>query len=124
MTDPLNLIKKCPKCELVWIKVSGCDGDTFCGSRADYLDDKKKCKFRSYSKYIFKKIGGCFKWFKAENKPCEIIPKKKSDLKGKGCGFKFNWQDLPRIDKKELEQLFEVKNIDDIIESVTSRNDF
>jgi hypothetical protein len=25
-TVPLNLIKKCPQCGEVWIKVSGCDG--------------------------------------------------------------------------------------------------
>ena len=91
MTDPLNLIKKCPQCHEVWIKVSGCDGETFCGNRADYLDDSRKCKFRAYSKYIFKKIGGCFRWFKAVNKPMEIIKKKNSDLNGIGCKFPFIW---------------------------------
>ena len=31
-SDPRNMIKKCPFCELIWIKVSGCDGETFCGN--------------------------------------------------------------------------------------------
>ena len=71
MTDPLNLIKKCPQCGEVWIKVSGCDGNTYCGNRADYLDDISKCKFKSYSKYVFKKVGNAFSFFKQDKKPNE-----------------------------------------------------
>ena len=32
--DPRNLLKKCPKCGLVWLKVSGCEGETICGNRS------------------------------------------------------------------------------------------
>jgi hypothetical protein len=41
-TDILNLIKRCPNpdCGLVWLKVQGCDGITYCGNRADYSDDR------------------------------------------------------------------------------------
>jgi hypothetical protein len=31
-SDPLNLIKICPYCSEVWIKVSGCDNETKCGN--------------------------------------------------------------------------------------------
>jgi hypothetical protein len=57
MTDPLNLIKQCPDCKEVWIKVSGCDGQTHCGNRAAYYDD---AKFKAYSKYVFKKLKNSF----------------------------------------------------------------
>ena len=29
---PFNLVKKCPNCGLIWLKVDGCDGDTTCGN--------------------------------------------------------------------------------------------
>ena len=31
--DPRNMIRKCPRCNEVWIKVEGCDGKTTCGNR-------------------------------------------------------------------------------------------
>ncbi len=31
--NPRNLIRKCPYCEEIWIKVEGCDGETECGRR-------------------------------------------------------------------------------------------
>ena len=43
------------------------------------------------------------------------MTKKNSDKKGRGCGESFVWKELPRMDRKELEKLFEVKNIDDIV---------
>ena len=29
---PFNKIKQCPNCNLVWLKVLGCDGVTTCGN--------------------------------------------------------------------------------------------
>jgi hypothetical protein len=68
MTDPFNLIKQCPNCKEYWMKVSGCDSDTWCGRRADYLDDYKVCRFKAYTKYVFRKVGNAFSWIKSENK--------------------------------------------------------
>ena len=50
--DPLNLIKQCPNCKEVWIKVTGCDGSTFCGNRAGNDDDSSVFRFKAYAKYI------------------------------------------------------------------------
>lgn len=35
LNDPKNLIKRCPHCREVWVKVEGCDGTTTCGNRAE-----------------------------------------------------------------------------------------
>lgn len=64
--DPLNLIKQCPNCKEVWIKVTGCDGSTFCGNRAGNDDDSSVFRFKAYAKYIFKKIGNSFTWQKSQ----------------------------------------------------------
>ena len=39
ITDPLNLIKQCPDCKKIWIKVSGCDGLAFCGDKPASYDE-------------------------------------------------------------------------------------
>lgn len=31
--DPRNMIRACPECKEIWIKVEGCDGVTTCGNR-------------------------------------------------------------------------------------------
>lgn len=61
MSDPLNLIKKCPnpECGLVWIKVFGCDGETYCGHRLS-AKEELECKVKTYGKYLFKKVGDTF----------------------------------------------------------------
>ena len=47
-----------------------------------------------------------------------------SSLKGRGCGARLVWSELPRMDRKELEKLLEVKNLDDIVQLVTKNKDF
>lgn len=39
-TDPRNLIKRCPNCQLIWYKTEGCDGATTCGNKSfsSYFD--------------------------------------------------------------------------------------
>ena len=31
--DPRNMIRRCPHCGEIWMKVEGCDGQTRCGER-------------------------------------------------------------------------------------------
>jgi len=38
-TNLRNLLKKCPYCDLIWIKVLGCDGATTCGNLPNAKDD-------------------------------------------------------------------------------------
>lgn len=39
-----NFIKACPNCGLIWLKVSGCEGETTCGAfpiKDEYFHDYK-----------------------------------------------------------------------------------
>ena len=33
--DPINMFKRCPnpECNIMWVRVEGCDGATTCGNR-------------------------------------------------------------------------------------------
>lgn len=33
-------MRKCPHCGLIWLKVIGCDGETYCGKRVNSNFDK------------------------------------------------------------------------------------
>lgn len=41
-----NLIRKCPFCKEIWVKVSGCNGSTRCGER-ETRSDKEIKEFNS-----------------------------------------------------------------------------
>ena len=52
-SDPRNLIKACPFCGLIWVKVVGCDGDTTCGSPPRIIDKiKNEFSFSTFN-YIY-----------------------------------------------------------------------
>lgn len=43
----VSVLKACPHCGIVWNKVSGCDGVTFCGT--DYVDVSPRTSFARFS---------------------------------------------------------------------------
>lgn len=36
--DVEDLLKKCPNCDRIWMRVEGCEGKTSCGGRAQLVD--------------------------------------------------------------------------------------
>jgi len=55
--DPRNMIKNCPHCGEIWIKVEGCDGTTSCGNRKwskGMWDTFASGHMSQYFKYSFK----------------------------------------------------------------------
>lgn len=36
--DLRDMFKQCPRCSLIWMKVQGCNGQTFCGNRPSVYD--------------------------------------------------------------------------------------
>ena len=64
--DPRNLIKKCPYCGEIWVKVLGCNFVT-CGNLPNQADKLKK-GILSYSvfKYRFSWDKGVFKYTKED----------------------------------------------------------
>lgn len=54
MYDIRDLLKKCPKCGLIWMRVEGCEGETSCGGRPQIFDfEDSKFMLR----YHFKRDG-------------------------------------------------------------------
>lgn len=109
--EPKNMIKACPHCKIIWVKVTGCDGETSCGNRlsGDYLFDRKPSDTFTTPKFKFTWKDKAFKWVKElikYNKPIAISDSSsKSTTKGVGCGKAFTWKDQPAIDNKILNEL-------------------
>lgn len=117
--DIRNLIKRCPNCNLVWVKVEGCDGETTCGNRpSSYFDTMKKVfPFRYNSKWLngsllFERISS--NW-KAITKQASVS---KQNEKYIGCGAKFEWRSLPRLQENEIKELFNATTIDQVLSAI------
>jgi len=70
------MIRRCPHCDLIWIKVQGCDGLTNCGSRAwsgdAFVDSSEgsSSTIQKKKKYWFEFLGETVKWI--EQKATEV----------------------------------------------------
>jgi hypothetical protein len=119
--DPRNLIKRCPHCGLIWFKTEGCDGSTTCGQRvSNYYDISAKVIF----KYVLKRINGKLEWEKNSMKESSVKQSKIADSNSKqvGCGRKFVWSRLPKLEDELILELFKVKTIDEAIELIKADN--
>jgi hypothetical protein len=59
--DPRNMIKACPNCGEIWVKVEGCNGSTTCGSR---VSDNVTEKGKFFCKFVFNFAKGKLSWTK------------------------------------------------------------
>ena len=81
MKDPRNLIKRCPFCKEIWYKVSGCDGETLCGTEPEYKNDIIRDS-KDIKKEIKKLFTHCFEWCKGK-----LLYLKKKDPKKNNDSF-------------------------------------
>merc|ERR1712025_520229 len=144
-SDWKNCIRKCQHCGEVWVKVSGCNGETTCGSRHNSKDVSEKPMFR----YIFfLDSSGRFTWTKndlattrpnapqlATTRPniqfytslLGFAPPFRSGGQsgdGKGCGRRIIWSDQPRLSKDEIAKCLEVKGVENLIMSMQQQPEF
>jgi small GTP-binding protein len=56
-SDPRNMLRKCPHCDLIWFKTEGCDGVTNCGTKGQKYDNQKEKAYK-FVKYIFQYVEG------------------------------------------------------------------
>lgn len=120
--DPRNMIKRCPFCGLIWLKVEGCDNATICGSiPTSYFDFETEPK--PFYGFIIKKINGYLNLFRTE------LPRRfgsmqvgKKCSKGVGCGNQIIWKDCPRVEDALIIELFKVQTIDQAKELVKQEN--
>lgn len=123
--EPRNLIRSCPYCGEIWIKVEGCDGNTTCGNRgfSTKIDSADGKTMRPQTPYLYefleddKKTVLIYKWTiegwieieKGWKKAISIVKSlfKKSTpvqvkqeangIRPKGCGKDITWKDCPRV---------------------------
>lgn len=113
--DPRNLIKRCPGCEEIWFKTEGCDGTTTCGENS--FAEASNNSTRSFWKYQITRVNGKLQWVKDKirkskhERPEELRCNRNS--KPVGCGKKFDWSKLPKLEDELILELFKVKTIDE-----------
>ncbi|EAS06486.1 signal recognition particle receptor beta subunit (macronuclear) [Tetrahymena thermophila SB210] len=100
-SDPRNLFKRCPNCNLIWLKVEGCDGNTTCGNRYFGKDFFQTSKY--FMRYIFDWRN--LKWVKQQQNKSQQKDNYQKNDQGIGCGSTFNWGEAPIIGQEILQQL-------------------
>ncbi len=128
-TDYRNQIRRCPHCDEIWIKTSGCNGVTTCGNRAwsakESVDDFQECERNASSKYrwTFWLEGFILKWIKGEHKTEKQKVRAKSESKGKGlgCGREITWSRCPRVTVNELKQLLNTDSLEAIAAALAKK---
>ncbi|KAL4485034.1 hypothetical protein ABPG72_014554 [Tetrahymena utriculariae] len=106
---PQNLLKKCPNCGLIWLKVVGCDNTT-CGNRElgkDYYSGG-----RQFMKFQFDWRN--LLWKKQKENITQKSGAYDSKVKGIGCGQPINWLTAPPISIETLKMLNDA-GINDIL---------
>ena len=88
--------RRCPHCNLVWMKIAGCDGNTTCGNRPSTVIDVRDPSFGVLGTFTFKWIGNFLDIIKSGTKTLET--KDFSSSHGIGCGNTINWSQMPRVD--------------------------
>ncbi|CAF1286436.1 unnamed protein product [Adineta ricciae] len=63
-TDPRNMIKRCPHCQEVWFKVTGCDGSTSCGKRP--MNRAYDISGKTFWRFTFVRVERRIQWQKIE----------------------------------------------------------
>ena len=64
LSEDSNCVRSCQYCGEIWVKVSGCDGNTKCGevdSRPDYVSEHKK---KGNFELLWRRFDGKFIWKK------------------------------------------------------------
>lgn len=119
-SDPRNLIKRCPACKLVWVKVEGCDGATSCGNRCK-SSDRYKNKSRPWYRFRFIKdsIRNVWSWTTNTEPPVSKEPTPRTEeSKIQGCGAKLIWKDLPRLEEADIIELMQVTSFEEVKEII------
>jgi len=120
--DPRNMIKRCPHCQEIWFKVTGCDGSTTCGNRPmDKLYDNLA---KPWWRFTFTRIGRNIICQKAANvTPVSNMLQPQTNKNGIGCGKSFTWKDQPSVEEEKIKELFQVKTIEEV-KDIIRRNDY
>lgn len=123
-SDPRNLIKRCPHCKEIWFKVVGCDGETTCGNRP--TDKRFDALITPWWRFTFTRIDRKIQWEKlkmdviSETASPSIHLKQARAQSGQamGCGKPFLWKDQPALEEEKIKELFQVKTIEEVKETI------
>ncbi|CAD8187289.1 unnamed protein product [Paramecium octaurelia] len=99
-----NFIKQCPNCKLIWLKVSGCGGQTTCGSFPDQDNNEFKPSAKKFKINITKASVECIR-LKQQTEINQKYSLSQNQQKLKGCGAQLIWDNLPILSADILNEL-------------------
>lgn len=133
MTNPKNLIKRCPHCQEIWFKVEGCDDQTNCGNKPTKVYDFFE-KASNTFKYIFewknKKLH-----YEKKNENIKImnlneslisknsnLSEKSNSFTRRGCGGLMDWKSLPCLEEEILLSFFSVNSMEEVKHIISNQS--
>ncbi|CAD8106361.1 unnamed protein product [Paramecium sonneborni] len=98
-----NYIKQCPHCQLIWLKVSGCGGQTTCGAFPDSDNEQFKPAAKKFKINISKSQIEIIKLNNNAQANQKQFTNQQKSLKG--CGATLIWDSLPILSGQILNEL-------------------
>ncbi|CAK93563.1 unnamed protein product (macronuclear) [Paramecium tetraurelia] len=99
-----NFIKQCPNCKIIWLKVSGCGGQTSCGNFPDSDNIEFKPQAKKFKINITKTTVECIR-LKQQTEINQKYSLQQNKQKLKGCGAVLVWDNLPILSTDILDEL-------------------
>jgi hypothetical protein len=124
-----NALRRCQHCGEVWLKVSGCDGETTCGLIPEVGGDPRVSE--SYVKYEWEEIDG--NWRPKKVRKYTHLPRqtlRRSSRRRRligikvGCGLQIVWKDQAILSLPEVEALLSTLDLQQVLASFSLNRDF
>ncbi|KAL7461655.1 hypothetical protein ACHAXS_002063 [Conticribra weissflogii] len=122
-SDWRNSIRRCQYCGEVWVKVSGCDGETTCGAIPENGDQGGD----SFIVYLWTTIDGVLRPFKETKRSKGRSAHRQvpvDSIKQIGCGRTIDWKNQAILPRKEVDALFTTQELEDILKCFNMETDF
>ena len=88
-------LRKCPHCGLIWTKVEGCEGETTCGNRPDFVNDLRDPSYAELGTFSFQWLGdGQLTITKVSKK---TVNSERSSKPKTGCGNSIEWKKMATV---------------------------
>lgn len=119
-----NALRRCQYCGEVWVKVSGCDGETTCGLIPEEGDPYGN---ESFFQCMWKKVNGSWRPHKETKTKIMAarMPRATSTSEIKvGCGRQIDWKNQAILPLSEVETLFSTQELEHVLASFGLNTDF
>jgi len=108
-------LRKCPHCGLIWLKVEGCEGETFCGALPQESElDVRSTDFCILATFSFNWDGSRLDISKTGTRDIERKPLGSKPSKPAGCGKRIVWNKMAPVSVPSEFSVSQNASVDDV----------